>query len=89
MDIELLNWIKDGPYRIRVLKVLLKGSKLSSELALSLNINRASMSRILRLLKQRNLVSAVSGNSRTVTYVISEKGREVLADMGLDANEAN
>jgi len=78
MGLELLNWIKDGKYRIRTLELLSFGSLLSSELANKLNVNRASMSRILGALKERDLVYSVSERSRTVTYTITRKGVELL-----------
>jgi len=78
MDIELINWAKDGTYRIKVLKLLSTKPLLSSELANELGIHRASMSRILKLLRERKLVRQVSGKTRTVTYIITDKGLEVL-----------
>jgi len=88
MDVELINWVKDGPYRIRALRLLSTQPLLSSELATRLDVNRASMSRILRGLKKRNLVSTVSAKSRTVTYVLSGKGSEVLKALEIERNEA-
>jgi DNA-binding MarR family transcriptional regulator len=78
MDVELINWLKDGKYRIKTLRLISAKPMLSSELANRLGINRASMSRILRGLKERDLVSAVSGKTRTVTYTLTEKGLEIL-----------
>ena len=78
MNLELINWIKDGKYRINTLELLNSRPLLSSELASKLDINRASMSRILRGLKERELVSPISNNSRTVTYTITKKGKELL-----------
>jgi len=75
---DLINWVKDGQYRIKTLDELSKNSLLSSELAEKLQINRASMSRILKALKEKLLVSDVTSNSRTVTYSITKKGKEVL-----------
>ncbi|MCD6547751.1 MAG: winged helix DNA-binding protein [Nanoarchaeota archaeon] len=78
MDVELLNWVKDGKYRIKTLELLNSQPLLSSELANKLDINRASMSRILRGLKEKGLVSPISNNTRTVTYVLTKKGKELL-----------
>lgn len=78
MDVELITWLKDGKYRIKTLRLLTAKPMLSSELAKRLGINRASMSRILRGLKEHGLVSAVSGKTRTVTYTLTEKGLEIL-----------
>lgn len=75
---DLINWAKDGQYRIKTLDELSKNSLLSSELAEKLQINRASMSRILKALKEKLLVSDIASSSRTVTYFITKKGKEVL-----------
>lgn len=78
MDLQLINWLKDGKYRVKTLRTLLARPMLSSELAERLAINRTSMSRILRALKERGLVYTVSGQSRTVTYALTEKGLEIV-----------
>ena len=78
MDLELINWLKDGKYRVRTLEILSSQPSLSSELASKLDVNRASMSRILKVLRERGLVSSVSNNSRTVTYILTKKGEEAL-----------
>jgi len=82
MNIELMNWVKDGRHMIRTLNALSVSPLLSSELASRLSINRASMSGILRALKERGLVSAISGKSRTVTYIITKKGLDALKNPG-------
>ena len=84
MELELKNWLKDGKYRKLALKLLSKQDLLSSELAMKLEINRASMSRILRDLKEKNLVDTTSGNSRTVTYSITPLGKKLLEADGND-----
>ena len=76
--LELVTWVKDGPYRLRVLQLLSKKSYLPSELADELDVHRASMSRILSDLKEKNLISGVSCESRTVLYSITVTGLEVL-----------
>ena len=81
MDIELLNWLKDSKYRIVTLKSLLANPMLSSEIANKLNLNRASMSRILRDLKSRNLVKPISNKSRTVTYIVNDKYRQIMKEL--------
>ncbi|MFH1248528.1 MAG: hypothetical protein V1660_00055 [archaeon] len=55
MDVNLLGFLKDGTYRIKTLEILNKKHMLSSELAIELDVNRASMSRILKVLKEKNL----------------------------------
>ena len=81
MDLNLVNWAKDGQFRIKTLKLLREKSLLSSELAEKLGINRASMSRILRVLKEKQLVESITSNSRTVTYTISQKGIILLKEL--------
>ena len=68
-------------YRIKTLEILNKKAKISSEVSLQLNVNRASMSRILRVLKEKELVSATSNKARTVVYSISKKGKKVLKEI--------
>ena len=77
MGLELINWLKDGKYRIKVLGILSKKSLLSSELAQELGINRASMSRILKNMKVSGVVTSTTSRSRTVTYSITRKGKEL------------
>lgn len=78
MDIDIINWVKDGKYRIKVLKLLQEKTHISSELAIKLNVNRASMSRILRDLKNKGLVSDYSKRTRTVTYTLSILGKRLI-----------
>lgn len=81
MELGLLNWIKDGKYRILVLKRLYNQSLLSSELATAFGVNRASMSRILKAMKETDLVATTTGSSRTVTYSITKKGRQLFEEL--------
>lgn len=81
MNLSDLNWVKDGKYRILVLKILKNKNLISSELANELNINRASMSRILKAMVDKDLVYPTKSNSRTVTYSITKKGIEILQEM--------
>ncbi len=78
MMMELVAWVKDGPYRLKVMRLLLEKSQLPSELAEKLNVNRASMSRILSGLKEMRFVTAIRGGSRTISYSITELGRRIL-----------
>ena len=76
--LDLINWVKDGTYRKKVLELLKKDNFLSSELAEKLEINRASMSRILKALKEKELVSSITSSSRTITYSITKKGKDIV-----------
>ena len=87
MDIKLLAWLKDGKYRTRILTILRKNNRLPSELATELDINRASVSRILKALSEKELVKGVSSESRTICYTITEKGSQALKDLQDNENE--
>ena len=80
MDLDLIGFLKDGKYRIKILKELNKSPLLPSELSKKLNLHRASISRILKVLKEKNLITFSSNKSRTVVYTISEKGKKILRD---------
>ena len=81
MDADLLVFLKDGIYRIKILKALENKSMLSSELALELNVNRSSMSRMLKLLKEKDLIVSNSNKTRTVLYSISKKGKKIIGEL--------
>lgn len=78
---DIITWVKDGPYRRKVLNKLGNENYLSSELADSLNINRASMSRILRQMKNKDLVDGTKAGSRTKSYSLTDKGKKVLENI--------
>lgn len=84
MELQLIGYIKDGKYRLKILEMLGESPYLSSELATKLNISRSSMSRILRNLKEKELVESSSSGSRTILYSITEKGRNVLIEVNDD-----
>jgi len=81
VDADLLVFLKDGIYRIKILKALENKSMLSSELALELNVNRSSMSRMLKLLKEKDLIVSNSNKTRTVLYSISKKGKKIIGEL--------
>ena len=81
MDANLLGFLKDGVYRIKTLNLLNNKPMLSSELATELDVNRASMSRILKALKEKNLVISTSNKTRTVIYSISKLGKKTLEEV--------
>ena len=81
MDVNLLGFLKDGTYRIKTLEILNKKHMLSSELAVELDVNRASMRRMLKVIKERNLVISTSNKTRTVVYSISKTGKGVLEEL--------
>ena len=81
MDLEIMGFLKDGKYRKLALKELNSSPALPSELANKLQINRASISRILRDLKERNLIESVSSNTRTIVYKLTDKGKEIMESL--------
>ena len=87
MELELINWLKDGHYRISTLRMLMERPALPSELANHLHINRTSMSRILKDLRDKGLVAEVRSNSRTITQKITEKGIKAMGSLGDIQNE--
>jgi DNA-binding MarR family transcriptional regulator len=76
--LEILTWLKDGKYRIKILTLLSQRSYLPTELSNALKIDRASISRVLKSLKQKELVEVITPKSRTSSYVISKKGIQVM-----------
>jgi len=76
--LEIATWVKDGEYRLRILQALSKSPRLPSELADMLRANRASISRVLSDLKNKGLVIDTESDSRTVSYSITEVGRNAL-----------
>ncbi|MBA7606119.1 hypothetical protein ES703_13258 [subsurface metagenome] len=75
IDRRLMAWLKDGPYRVSILKILRDAPMLSSELANKIQTHRSSTSRVLKKLKEKNLINGASRNSRTVEYSLTPKGR--------------
>lgn len=80
MKFETIAFLKDGKYRIAVLKELNESPKLPSEIALKLNISRASISRILKTLKDSGMVESHSKNGRAIVYSITEEGESGLRE---------
>lgn len=81
MDLETIGFLKDGKYRKLALEELNKSPALPSELADKLQINRASISRILRDLKERDLIESISSNTRTVIYKLTKKGKDIMESL--------
>jgi DNA-binding MarR family transcriptional regulator len=79
MNVELITWLKDGKYRIGALELLSNGSRLPSELASKLDVNRASISRIIGDLKEKGLIQEISAGGRTKSIIITKKGKEMVS----------
>ncbi len=81
MDLELINWIRGGRYRIRILQLLYQRPMLPSEIADQLGITRSSVSRMLKDLHIRGLVSCIDAGSRTRTYFLQQRALDILRDL--------
>ena len=64
MDLNKIGFLKDGKYRLKILKEISIAPQLPSELADKLNLKRESVSRILRDLKEKNMMDLNGGSIR-------------------------
>jgi DNA-binding MarR family transcriptional regulator len=78
MDIEKVNWVKGGKYRAVILKLLAENPQLPSEIASSLSLARASVSRILRGMEKEGLVARTKSRTRTITYYLTDDAKMLL-----------
>jgi len=78
MDLELINWLKSGKYRIEVLQLLINNPSIPSELAKELNIHRSSITRILNDLLNEKLISKTTRSTKTTTYFLTDKGEKIV-----------
>ena len=81
MELEVVGFLKDGKYRIQILKELNKTPLLPSEIAEKLGLHRSSVSRILNDMKKWDLIKSASKNSRTIIYSITKKGKKNLEEL--------
>jgi len=81
MDLDTICFLKDGKYRILVLRELSISPLLPSEIAKKFELNRSSISRILKGLKEKGLIESNSSKTRTIAYFISKKGKEILEEL--------
>ena len=86
--IELINWLRDGKYRIKILRMLSIRPMLPSEIAEELEVTRSSISRILGDLEEKGLISQANTNSRTRTRYLLELGRVILEKMASYIDDA-
>lgn len=79
MDIYELGWLRDGSYRLEILRILSKHHfLLPSDIAKQLNLHRSSVSRILKDLKEKEFIENIKGESRTISYFLTEKGLQAI-----------
>ena len=82
LDFEkLIAWVRDGPYRILILKRLGLKPEMPSILARSLNIHKSSVSRVLSDLRERNLIQEIPSGGRTKHYTLTTKGKDLLDEI--------
>ena len=80
VDLALLNWLMDGYYRIKVLRLLKTSSEIPTNISKKLAIHKSSLSRILNDLYEKKLIEKITSASRTITYKISNLGEETLKE---------
>lgn len=76
--LEIKNWLISGRFRIPVLKNLEQGPKTPSQLAHNLEINRASISRILRVLKEKRLIDWTKQSAKTKLCYLTQEGKKAI-----------
>lgn len=86
-DIKIINWLKDSKYRINILRYLTIQPHLPSELAKKLDTNRSSISRILKGLKKKDLIKGISEESRTISYILTDKGKDIYNQISSQTKE--
>ena len=80
VNLALINWLHDGDYRIKVLRILKSSPDIPTNIAKKLEMHKSSLSRISKDLCDKKLIEKVTSDSRTVTYKISTMGEEILKE---------
>ena len=78
VDLVLINWLQDGDYRVKVLKLLKSSPDIPTNISKKLEIHKSSLSRILNDLYNKHLIEKITSDSRTITYKLSNFGEETL-----------
>ena len=81
MDLEKINWVKGGKYRIEILKLLSEKPMLPSEIAFTISLSRQSVSRILRSMENEKLIGKTYSKTRTISYFLLDSGLEILREL--------
>ena len=79
--LETITWLKDGKHRSVILNLLNSKPHLPTEIHEKTKIDRATISRVLHDLKDKELVDSISKKSRTVTYFITDPGIKILKEI--------
>lgn len=80
IDLSLVNWLHDGDYRIKVLRLLKSSPDIPTNISRELGTHKSSLSRILNDLYDKKLIEKITSDSRTITYKISNIGKEILRE---------
>ena len=80
VDLALMNWLYDGDYRIKVLRLLKSSPDIPTNISKKIGVHKSSLSRILNDLYDKKLIEKVTSDSRTITYKISNLGEESLRE---------
>ena len=80
VDLALMNWLYDGDYRIKILRLLKSSPDIPTNISKKLSVHKSSLSRILNDLYDKKLIEKVTSDSRTITYKISNLGEEILRE---------
>ncbi|MBT9145830.1 MAG: hypothetical protein DDT42_01707 [candidate division WS2 bacterium] len=75
--IEDTNWLLSGKYRVRILEILSTAPSTPSEIAEKINISRASMSRILKALREKSFIDCTSSSAKNRLYFITDAGKKI------------
>ena len=78
VDLALINWLHDGNYRVKVLRLLKSSPDIPTNISKKLEIYKSSLSRILNDLYDKQLIEKITSDSRTITYKLSNLGEETL-----------
>ena len=81
VDLALINWLHDGDYRVKVLRLLKSSPDIPTNISKKLGIHKSSLSRILNDIYDKKLIEKVTSDSRTITYKISNLGEEILKEL--------
>lgn len=80
VELAIINWLHDGEYRSRVLRLLKASPEIPTDISKKLAIHKSSLSRVLSDLYGKQLIEKVTSDSRTITYKISSLGEETIKE---------
>lgn len=82
MDDELLKYVNNSSYRVKVLKALGEDAKIPTEIASDSGILPNHISNVLRQLKEKEIVECINPEFRKGRlYRLSDNGLNVLKEL--------